>query len=354
MTNTYPKIICLVTWLAITTGSAHAAVPDTARPASVPARPATESRVITAEGVVEAVRQTVLAAQVSGAIVALHVKVGDSVTAGQVLARIDARAAGQTAAASQAQVQAARAALNVAAKDFNRQKQLFQQGFISQAALDQADAIFQAARAIVDAQIAQAGANQTLTDFYTLRAPYAGVVAEVSVVQGDMALPGRAIVTIYDPTALRVTANMPQSAHIVAAMASQTRIDFAGAAQPAITPTRLTVLPTVDANTHTQQVRFDLPAAVRATTPAIAPGMFARVYLPDPAGDISGRVTVPLSAIVRRVEMTGVYVLDTDGNASLRLVRLGRVSNGTVDVLAGVTAGEHVATDPQAALKARK
>lgn len=350
MMNKTPQIISLAAWLVFAPAFAAAAAPAIAPPASVPARAATESRGITAEGVVEAIRQTVLAAQVSGAIVELNVKVGDLVTAGQVLAKIDARAAGQTAAAAQAQVQAARAALDVAAKDFNRQKQLFQQGFISQAALDQADAIFRAARAQVDAQIAQAGANQTLADFFTLRAPYAGVVSEVPVVQGDMALPGRPIVTVYDPTALRVSANLPSSASIVATMAAQTRIELAGAAQPAITPTRLTVLPTVDANTHTMQIRLDLPAGVRAA----APGMFARVFLPGLVGESSGRVSVPLSAIVRRVEMTGVYVLDGAGNASLRLVRLGRVSNGTVEVLSGVSAGERVATDPQAALKARK
>ena len=74
------------------------------------------------DGVVEAVRQTIVAAQVSGAVVALDVKVGDVVKAGQILARIDARAAEQTAAASDAQVQSARASLEVATKEFERQK----------------------------------------------------------------------------------------------------------------------------------------------------------------------------------------------------------------------------------------
>ena len=61
------------------------------------------------DGVAEAVRQTVLAAQVAGAVVALDVEVGDAVKTGQVLARIDARAANQSTAASDVQVMAARA-----------------------------------------------------------------------------------------------------------------------------------------------------------------------------------------------------------------------------------------------------
>ena len=79
------------------------------------------------EGVVEALRQTIVAAQVPGAVIALQVRAGDTVQAGQVLLRIDARAADQTAAAGAAQARAARAALAAAGRDFERQQQLFAQ-----------------------------------------------------------------------------------------------------------------------------------------------------------------------------------------------------------------------------------
>src|SRR5512141_228876 len=88
------------------------------------------------DGVVEAVQQTVVAAQVAGAVVAIEAKVGDVVKAGQVLARIDARAAEQNVAASDAQVQSARATLEVATREFDRQQQLFAKSYTSKAALD--------------------------------------------------------------------------------------------------------------------------------------------------------------------------------------------------------------------------
>ncbi|MEP7301957.1 MAG: biotin/lipoyl-binding protein, partial [Caldimonas sp.] len=97
---------------------------------AVPAQAAASAAPSAFDGVVEAVRQTVVAAQVSGAVVQLDARVGERVKAGQVLLRIDARAADQNAAASDAQVQAARAALEVASKDFERQKQLFQKNYI--------------------------------------------------------------------------------------------------------------------------------------------------------------------------------------------------------------------------------
>ncbi|MEO8386305.1 MAG: efflux RND transporter periplasmic adaptor subunit, partial [Betaproteobacteria bacterium] len=259
---------------------------------TVTARASGNAVEVSADGVVEAVRQTVLAAQVAGAIVELRVKAGERVKAGQVLLRIDARAADQSATASKAQVQAAKASMEVAAKDFNRQKLLYQKGFISQAALDQAEAVNKAAAAQVDAQIAQAGAARTQSDLFILRAPYDGIVADVPVVQGDMAMPGRAIVIVYDPAELRVTATIPQTANSTALTANPPtaiKVELPGAAQPWIVPIRVTLLPTADPNTHTLQLRLDLPAA----TTGVTPGMFARAWLPGKGGAEGGRVFVP-------------------------------------------------------------
>ncbi|HRI18384.1 MAG TPA: efflux RND transporter periplasmic adaptor subunit, partial [Burkholderiaceae bacterium] len=105
---------------------------------------------------------------------------------------------------------------------------------------------------------------------------------------------------------------------------------------------------TVDAATHTVQLRLTLPAG----SEGVAPGMFARVWLPGMAG-AGARLYVPAEAVVRRGEMTGLYVVDDQGRASLRQVRLGRADGATVEVLAGVAAGERVALDPQAAAKQR-
>lgn len=303
------------------------------------------------DGVVEAVRQTVIAAQMPGAVVELNVKAGDSVKAGQLLLRIDARAADQNATASDAQVQAARATLEVATREFERQKQLFQKKYISQAALDQAESNFKAARAQVSAQTAQAGAARTQTGLHTVRAPYAGVVAQVPVQLGDMAMPGRTLLSLYDPGSLRVTAAVPQSlAPRVQADAVRVELPGLPAAQQWPQATHLQVLPTIDAATHTVQVRADLPGTVQGAVP----GMFARLWLPvADAAEPAKRVTVPVSAIVRRAEMTGLYVQDASGRPLLRQVRLGRVEGDRVEVLSGVAPGEAVVLDPRSATPAR-
>ena len=304
------------------------------------------------DAVVEAVRQTTLSAQVPGAIISLGVKAGDVVKAGQELLRIDARSASQNAVASDAQVDAAQSAMNVAAKDYERQKQLFQKQYISQSALDRAQAQWQAAQAQVKAQRAQAGVARTQSGFFIVNAPYAGVISDVPVALGDMAMPGRALVTMHDPSALRITAAVPQS--VAATMGDASLIQFELPGLPGLLrPTQVQVLPVVDAATHTVQVRLGLPAGLKGVTP----GLFARIWLPTGPG--SGAIAqgehfyVPASAVVRRSEMTGLYVVNPEGLAVLRQVRLGSTKGDLVEILSGVSKGDKVAVDPQAATRVR-
>lgn len=302
------------------------------------------------DAVVEAVRQSVVAAQVAGAIVALEVQAGDHVKAGQTLARIDARTAEQNASASDAQVRSAQAMLDVASKDFERQKQLYDKQYISQAALERAESQFKANQAQAAALLAQASAARTQTGLHVVRAPFAGVVAEVPVALGDMALPGKPLLTLYEPGALRVTAALPQS--LLGTSQAGLKVEFPGLPQaqrwfePA--PEQVQLLPTVDAATHTAQLRVKLPAAQSG----LVPGLFARVWLPNAAAGAPARLYVPASAVLRRAELTGVYVVDAKGAAVLRQVRLGRAQGGSVEILSGVSAGERVALDPQAAARA--
>jgi membrane fusion protein, multidrug efflux system len=349
MQSSRPWLVGLAAALALAAAGAVAAAEPLA---SVPARSAAGGASTSYDGVVEALRQTVIAAQVSGAVVQLEVKAGDRVRAGQRLLRIDARAAEQASAASEAQVRAARAAQEVASKEYERQQQLHAERFISAAALDRARAEYQAALAQAQAQAAQAGAARTQSGFYVVHAPYAGVVSEVPVTLGDMALPGRALVTLYDPAALRVTAAVPQS------VAARLQGEPAGAVRaelPALAgvtmqvPRRVEVLPAADAATHTQTVRAELAPGLAGTLP----GQFARLWLPGAKDERAGGVWVPAAAVVRRAEMTGVYVLDPQGRALLRQVRLGRRQGSEVELLTGLAVGERVATDPQAAARTK-
>lgn len=323
---------------------------------SVVVKPSGESAKVAYEGTVEAVRQAVLAAQVAGNVVQLNVKAGDLVKAGQLLVRLDARAADQGTQASVAQVGAARAALDAASKELDRKRQLLAKNYISQAAMEQAEAQYKISKAQLDAQQAQVAVAQTQTGFYGVKAPFSGVVSAVTIELGDMAMPGRALVTVVDPSKLRVSANLPVNA-IKAAQSSGLTVEVPGAVAPTdggqLKPDWL---PTVDPQSLTRQVRVPLAGGWTG----LVPGMFARVWVSGstPAGDAaspkSGTVKVPVSALVRRSEMVGVYVLSSKGQPLLRQVRTGVVTGDEVELLSGVEPGEKVVTNPQVAARQAK
>jgi len=301
-----------------------------------------------AEGVVEAVRQSTIAAQVPARITEMHVRAGDAVKAGQVLVRLDPRTATDQLASSQAQVAAAQAQLEAARKDFDRNRHLFEKQYISQAAMEQAETQFKAAQAQAKATTAQAGVAMTQSSFTTLVAPFSGIVASVSVELGDMASPGLPVMTIYDPTELRVVAQLPESHAQNLAANRPIRIALSGTKDGPryLEATRMVLLPTADPATHTRQVRLTLPA----NTQGLAPGMFARAAFPL-TGTESARIVVPASSLVRRPEFSAVYVIDASGHAQLRQVRLGRATGDSIEVLAGLQAGDRIAVDPIAAAK---
>lgn len=300
-----------------------------------------------AEAVVEAVRQTSLASQVPARVVAMKVRAGDSVKAGQLLVELDPRAAADQVRASEAQVAQAQAQLDAAQKDYERQQRLHAKQYISQAAMDQAELQYRAAQAQARAMVAQASLASTQSTFTRLVAPYAGVVAGVAAEQGDLASPGVPLLTLYDPTELRVVATVPESyvAQLAGGRAIAIEIPGTGGTRTLEAPA-MQVLPTADPGTHTRQVRIALASA----PPGLVPGTFVRAQLPV-KGDAAGRLAIPATAVVRRPGFDAVYVLDATGRPQLRQVRVGRRIGADVEVLAGLAAGERVAVEPEAAAR---
>lgn len=314
----------LIHWLAALLLAAPFAVRAQDMP-SVIVQPHPVDLTFPAEALVEAVTQATVAAQVSGRVVEVRVDAGQSVRKGELLMRIDAREAAEAAAGATAQLVNARA-------NYERLKNLRQQNFISAAALDKAKADFEAAQAASG----QAGVG---LGYATVTAPIAGVVALRQTELGEMAAPGRPLLTIYDPAGLRVTASIPQYTLPRMRGVTQARVEFPELGRW-VDATSVTLLPVADAATHVSQVRVGLPADAGAH---ILPGSFARVHF------VIGRAnkfTVPKKAVLRRGEVAAVYVQSAEGRLALRQLRLGETFGDEIEVLAGLVAGERVLLDP--------
>jgi RND family efflux transporter MFP subunit len=291
------------------------------------------------EGLVEATRQSTVSAQISGRVKEINFDVGDHVKQGQLIVRIDEREAAQALAGSQGQVLQAQASMQNAKATYERAKQLFAQKFISQAALDKALADYQAAQG--QTASIQAGAGQAnLTRGYTsVVAPYAGVVATRWVEVGEMVMPGKPLMTGFDPSDLRVVVNVPQYKLAELGAQPDVRIEIP-ALNRWVKAASSTVQPVADARTHSTQIRVYLPASEAG----IYPGMFVRAHF---VTGKTNKLVIPSSAVLRRSEVVGVYVVDNKGVAQLRQVRLGEsTAEGTVEVLAGLNPNEKVALNP--------
>ncbi len=290
------------------------------------------------EAIVAAVQQSTVAAQVSGRVAAVNFDAGDFVKAGQVIVRLSAQELSSAVAGSQAQVAQANATLANARANYERQKQLFQKKFISQAALDNATAEFRSAEAAARSARAGAGQSQAVSSYTVIKAPYSGVVATRHVELGESVTPGTPLMTGFDPKDMRVIANIPQYKLAEVKAAPRVAVEIPSLNQW-IDAKGVTVLPSADTATHTIKVRIELPASVAG----VIPGMFVRAHF---STGNARKLIIPASAVVRRSELTAVYVVYPD-RVSLRQIRLG-VPNarGQVEVLAGLNAGENIALDP--------
>ncbi|GIL06463.1 MAG: hemolysin D [Betaproteobacteria bacterium] len=293
-----------------------------------------------ADAVVEAVRQATVSAQIAGTITQFYVDAGDRVKRGQVLARIDARETDAQVAAGRAGVAQAEAAAVQARLNYERTRSLVAQNFVSQASLDKADADYKAALAALEA--ARAGSAQAVTarSFAEVRAPIDGVVSQRLMEVGELATPGKPVLALHDPSALRAVGSLPQFVLPQTAKVQKASVKLP-AANRIVAATRVTVLPAADARLLSTLIRADLPTDLPA---GVVPGTAAKIRVPLGSAQ---KLVMPADALIRRGELTAAYVVGADGAPQLRQVRVGPAyEGGVVEVLAGLAEGERVQLNP--------
>jgi RND family efflux transporter MFP subunit len=299
------------------------------------------------DGSLQAVRQATVSAQTGGNVLALSVKAGDRVRTGQVIARLDGREAQTVVERSQAVLAQAQAEARNARLHAERTLELRRRGFMSQAALDVAETQSRAAEAgVAQAEAARAQARLAST-YAQVLAPFDGVVLATHLDAGDLASPGRPVATVYAPGALRAVVQVPASRAATARIARNVAVTLPDGRS--LAPTRRTEMSATDPVSQTVEWRLDLPAAALQN---LMPGQTVRVRFegsPEQAhtakSPLPAAIVVPEAAVLRRGELTAVYVTRDDGFA-LRAVRLGpRRAGGGVEVLAGLKPGDRVALD---------
>ncbi|MBL8842808.1 MAG: efflux RND transporter periplasmic adaptor subunit [Planctomycetes bacterium] len=375
---------------ACATLAACSPAPSGGAPAAAPARPAREVRVATVaaanwprtlrvSGELLADEESLLASKLAGRIATVAVELGARVAAGDPIVVLETRDFELRVAQAQAALAAARARLGLATdgdaasdpaavplvrsaqseladarREHARLASLSGDGVASQAALDAAQARLEAAEsALADAHdevanrqaLAQqraaelALAEQALADA-TIRAPYAGTIAERLVDRGESVALGAAVARLVRADPIRLRLAVPESLAGELAPGLAVRLAARGGAPPrSATVTRLA--PDLDRRNRTLRLEVDLANG----DGALRPGEFVEAEIVvDPAATA---LCVPLEALVRFAGIDRV-VLARDGAAREQQVTVGRIEGERVELLSGVAAGERVVLSPGA------
>jgi RND family efflux transporter MFP subunit len=293
------------------------------------------------DGRLEAVNQGTVAAQTSGRVTEILYDVNDFVPAGAVIVRLRATEQRAGLAQSEAALREATARDTEARQQYQRIQGLYADHVVPKSALDQALANRDAAQAQLEAARAALQRAREGVAYTEVRAPYAGVVTRRDVEVGETVAPGTPLMSGLSLRYLRVAVDVPQS---TVEQVRRIRKAAVYVGDRRIEATKLTVFPEASGPANTFRARLELPE--NATD--LYPGMFVKVAFV--VGE-SQRLLIPAETIVERGEVTAVYVIDAKGGVDLRQVRLGHRFGEQVEVLAGLTAGERIATDPIAALQ---
>lgn len=278
-------------------------------------------------GTVRPKLQSIIEAKVSGRIEILAVAPGQKVKAGDLLAQLDAHEI-------QAKVDQARAVRDQAARELERGRKLFEQKITSQAEFDAVQARERvAAGAATEAE--------TALGYTKVVAPFDGVVTRKLADVGDLAAPGKPIVEMEDPAALRFEAGVPEALAGEIKIGEKLPVRLSSLTSD-LEGTVVEMAPVADASSRTFLVKLDLPP-----TEGVRSGQFGRVLVPTGKTDA---VWVPASALIVRGQMETVFVA-VNQHAQLRLVRTGKRTDAEVELLAGINRGEKVVIEGAAELR---
>ena len=321
---------------------------DSIIPASVATARRLGSASLTLPGTLQPLHEAVVYSRSAGYVRKWYADIGQRVTAGQVLATIEAPEVDQEVQQAQAQLKQANATLALARSDLDRWKSLARDSAVSQQELDQKTAAYEASLATAGAQRANVQRLTSVQGYSRVLAPFSGVVTARNVDVGTLVSPGTSgagtggagLFRVSQTDTMRVYVNVPQSLvsavrvgqHAGVSLAEQKGRSYAGQV--------VRTADALDPATRTLLVEIDVANAERS----LLAGSFVQVDLSTTA--VVSPVTVPANALLFNSAGTQVIVVDGNGVAHYHAVTVGRDYGATVEILSGVEDGATVVLNP--------
>lgn len=303
---------------------------------------------LTANGTVSALQTVEVRPQISATVKAVHIKEGQFVRRGDRLFSLDARTEDANLNKSAAQVAKDRVDLMNAERNFERQRELFRQEYISRAEFEAAQNQVDVLRGQLEVDSASVDASRVARSFGEIAAPIAGRTGAIAVYPGSLVQPsgaalGTALVSITQIDPINISFTLPerelvglQQAFAKGEVPVGAKLDLPG--QPALKGRLVFIDNAVDTASGTIRLKAEFPNPDHL----LWPGMFVTVMLTPHT--LTGALTVPVQAVQTGPEKKFLYVIGEDRKVASLPVNVRLIQDG-IAVVEGIAPGTRVVVE---------
>ncbi len=275
-----------------------------------------------------------------------YVNIGARVKQGGLMADIETPEVDEQLSQARADLDTARANLQLSEITAKRYTGLLAQNSVSQQETDNATSDLSAKRSMVESAQANLKRLQDLQSFEKIYAPFNGVVTARNVDIGDLidagssGGPAREMFHVADTHILRVFVNVPQAYSPSAKAGLKADVTLSEFPGRHFQGTLVRTADSIDLATRTLLVEVDVP------NPAgeLLPGAYAEVHFKIPS--VVQTYIVPVAALLFRSEGLRIATVDPDGRAQLKQITLGRDFGNVVEVIGGLDGHESIMENP--------
>jgi RND family efflux transporter MFP subunit len=303
---------------------------------------------LSVSGTVASKNAAQLSTRVMGHVERVNVNIGDRVSKGQLLISINSADLKAKKAQVNAGISEAKAAYDIAEKDFNRFKKLFDQNSASQKELDDITAHYNMAKARYEAALQMRNEIDAQFAYTNVIAPFNGIITARFIDAGDLANPGMPLLAIEAPDDFEVVARVPESSISKIEKGLRTKVMI-----PSIETAVSGNVSKVSASSANSGGQYVVKIDLEESNKKMRSGMFVTVNFPSIKNDSahqSGTVLIPRSIVIERGGLTGIYTVSQQETAVLRWLRLGKTIGDQVEVLSGLKADETYILDTEGKL----
>jgi|688.fasta_scaffold39798_1 RND family efflux transporter MFP subunit len=298
---------------------------------------------VIANGTVVALQSVEIRSQISATVRAIHFKEGATVRQGELLFTMDNRTEEATQKRADAQVLKSRADYANAERNLKRQRELFEQKFISAAGLDAAMNQFELLKAQLAVDTASAEVARVAKSLTEIRAPFAGRTGAINVRIGSLVQPAAAspaLVTISQIDPIGVSFSIPERERPFIQKALSSGDVSVTAEIPAPATQKLTgKLSFVESTIDTASGTIPMKAVFGNKQLALWPGMFVNITVPTRT--IEDTSVVPAQAVQTGPDRKYVYVVSAENKATIQPVDVLQIQNGLA-AISGVAPGTRI------------